>query len=57
MPNGDKTGPNGKGPKTGRGLGKAVGNEKGRGTEKATPRTGGNNKGNGAAPGRKNQGR
>ncbi len=31
MPGGDKTGPDGKGPKTGRGLGKAAGNNMGRG--------------------------
>jgi len=31
MPNGDGTGPDGKGPKTGRGLGKTSGNEKGSG--------------------------
>jgi len=30
MPNGDRTGPNGEGPKTGRGLGKAIGNRSGR---------------------------
>ena len=31
MPGGDRTGPDGKGPRTGRGLGKASGNETGRG--------------------------
>lgn len=30
MPKGDQTGPEGKGPKTGRGLGKSAGNESGR---------------------------
>jgi hypothetical protein len=29
MPRGDKTGPEGKGPRTGRGLGKSAGNESG----------------------------
>ncbi len=31
MPGGDRTGPDVKGPRTGRGLGKAIGNEMGRG--------------------------
>ncbi len=31
MPSGDKTGPEGKGPKTGRGLGKTKGNSMGQG--------------------------
>jgi len=31
MPGGDRTGPDGRGPRTGRGLGKASGNESGRG--------------------------
>ena len=30
MPGGDRTGPDGRGPRTGRGLGKAIGNETGR---------------------------
>ena len=32
MPGGDRTGPNGNGPRTGRGLGKAAGNSMGRGS-------------------------
>lgn len=48
MPNGDKTGPNGKGPQTGKGLGKAVGNEKGRGLAQPAPKNSGANRGNGA---------
>jgi hypothetical protein len=34
MPNGDRTGPYGKGPKTGRRLGKAIGNVSGRNSNK-----------------------
>ncbi len=34
MPNGDRTGPQGKGPRTGRGLGKSVGNKSGRDSNK-----------------------
>ena len=35
MPNGDCTGPNGKGPATGRGLGRRAGNKSGRSLNKA----------------------
>ncbi len=38
MPAGDKTGPKGKGPKTGRGLGKAIGNKSGQAVKKPVRR-------------------
>jgi hypothetical protein len=43
MPRGDGTGPDGKGPKTGRGLGKAVGNNMGSGIGQPKRIPGGNN--------------
>lgn len=41
MPNGDRTGPNGMGAKTGRGQGQAVGNQSGRTTNTGRNRNGG----------------
>ena len=58
MPKGDRTGPNGKGPKTGRGAGKAVGNDMGSnvgfGQGQGRNRNNQSNRGTGTGRGRNN---
>ncbi len=53
MPNGDKTGPQGKGPRTGRGLGQSIGNKSGRDQENGNSR--GQATGRGMGQGRGNR--
>ena len=51
MPGGDRTGPDGKGPKTGRGLGKAAGNNMGRSKGQGQGQGQGRNVGNSRSQG------